>query len=79
MEIPPRAKQALLDLVEIRVRLQEPPKLKQTFDRLLISGYSPDQALAKLRDVWAEELWSRLCQRGNIGQGEFELLLDRLE
>jgi hypothetical protein len=69
----------LRDLIQDRIQLNDPPEIRQTFERLVLSGYSREQALDKLRAVAAEEVWDTLYRRGSVSSNEFEKLIKRLE
>jgi hypothetical protein len=69
----------LRKLIQDRIQLNDPPEIRQTFERLVISGYSREQALDKLRAVAAEEVWDTLYRRGSVSSNEFEKLIKRLE
>jgi hypothetical protein len=53
----PHLKAAILEVVENQIREGDPPETRQTFERLLATGYSRKQATKMIGSAVVEEIW----------------------
>jgi len=54
---------AILDVVDTQLRENTPPETRQTFERLISSGYAPEDARRLIGNVVAQEIF-HVLQRG---------------
>jgi hypothetical protein len=54
---------AILEVVDTQLRENTPPQTRQTFDRLVTSGYTPEDARRLIGNIVAQEIF-HVLQRG---------------
>ena len=54
---------AILDVVDTQLRENTPPETRQTFERLVMTGYAPEDARRLIGNVVAQEIF-HVLQRG---------------
>ena len=54
---------AILEVVDTQLRENTPPQTRQTFDRLVRSGYAPEDARRLIGNIVAQEIF-HVLQRG---------------
>ncbi len=56
----PHLKAAILEVVENQLRENNPPETRQTFERLLATGYSLQEAMEMIGSAVVGEIWAVL-------------------
>jgi len=56
---------AILDVVDTQLRENTPPETRQTFERLVSTGYAPEDARRLIGNVVAQEIF-HVLQRGEV-------------
>ena len=74
----PHLKAAILEVVENQIRDGDPPETRQTFERLLVAGYSRKQAREMIGSAVVEEIWAVLHERKPFNRARFSALLEQL-
>ncbi len=74
----PHLKAAILEVVENQIRDDNPPETRQTLERLLAAGYSPQQAIEMIGSSLVEEIWAVLHDHKPFDQARFAALLEQL-
>ena len=74
----PHLKAAVLEVVENQIRASDPPETRQTFERLLATGYSRKQAVEMIGSALVEEIWGMLHDNKPFDRGRFRALLEKL-
>jgi hypothetical protein len=74
----PRLKMVILEVIENQIRNNNPPATKQTFERLLATGYTRQQAMELVASALLEEIWNILHEEVPFDQIRFTALLDQL-
>lgn len=59
----PAATAAILDVVDTQLRENTPPETRQTFERLVASGYAPEDARRLIGNVVVQEVFHVLKRR----------------
>jgi hypothetical protein len=59
----PALTSAILEVVDTQLRENTPPETRQTFDRLVTSGYAPEDARRLIGNVVAQEIFHVLQRR----------------
>ena len=54
---------AILEVVDTQLRQNTPPETRQTFERLVTSGYAPEDARRLIGNVVAQEIFHVLQRR----------------
>ena len=73
-----KVKAAILDAIENQIRDLVPPETKQTYDRLLTEGYSPDEAKRLLGSALVSELSTAMKTEQPYDQARYVANLNRL-
>jgi len=74
----PHLKAAILEVVENQIRDGDPPKTRQTLERLLAAGYSRKQGIDMIGSALAEEIWAIMHDHKPFDRARFTALLERL-
>jgi len=74
----PRLKAIILEAVETQMRENDPPETKETYDRLIMEGYSDGEAKRLLGSVVAIEVFDILKKKEAFNMGKFVRALNKL-
>lgn len=74
----PRIKALIIEVVENQVRDNDPPETKQTYDRLIMAGYSEEEAKRLIGSVVAIEVFGVLRKKEVFNLRRFVQALERL-
>ena len=78
METNPELGAAILEIVDTQLRDGTPPETRQTFDRLVLAGYTPEGARQMLAHVVVYEIF-KVMKRGELyDEARFLAALARL-
>jgi hypothetical protein len=77
-EINPQLAAAILDIVDTQLRDGTPPETRQTFDRLVMAGYTPEGARQLLAHVVVREIFTVMARGERYDQTRFVAALQRL-
>jgi hypothetical protein len=75
---PELARAAILEAVENQLRGNDPPEAKETFDRLVESGHSDDEAKRMIAAVLANEIFDVAKTKTEYDQERYISRLKRL-
>lgn len=73
-----KARAALLEVVDNQLRDLNPPETKQTFDRLLAEGHSPNEAKQLIAYVLASEINAMMAENHPYNEVRYITALQRL-
>ena len=68
--------EGMQNVVKNQIRQNDPPETKQTFDRLIIEGFSEDEAMRQLGQVVAAEIYDVMKSNKPFNQ---ERYIERLK
>lgn len=74
----PRLKAVILEVVEDQIRNNNPPETRQTLERLLVAGYSREQAIEMIGSALVGEIWNVMHENKPYDHARFTALLDQL-
>ena len=74
----PHLKAAILEVVENQLRENNPPETRQTFERLLASGYSRQEAMEMLGSAVVGEIWAVLKENKPYDAVRFRVALEKV-
>ncbi|MBK9714909.1 MAG: hypothetical protein IPO81_26980 [Kouleothrix sp.] len=74
----PRLAAAILEIVDTQLRDGAPPESRQTFDRLVDAGYSPEGARQLLAHVVVSEIFTVMARGEVYDEARFIAALHRL-
>ncbi len=74
----PQLAAAILEVVDTQLRDGTPPETRQTFDRLVARGYTPEGARQLLAHVVVHEIFTVMARGEHYDQTRFVAALDRL-
>jgi hypothetical protein len=77
-ETNPRLAAAILEVVDTQLRDGTPPETRQTFERLVAAGYTPEGARQLLAHVVVREIFTVMASGEGYNQARFVAALDRL-
>ncbi len=77
-ETNPQLAKAILDIVDTQLRDGTPPETRQTFDRLVAAGYTPEGARQLLAHVVVREIFTVMARGERYDETRFVAALDRL-
>ncbi len=77
-ETNPQLAAAILEIVDTQLRDGTPPETRQTFDRLVTAGYTPEGARQLLAHVVVREIFAVLARGERYDQTRFVAALHRL-
>jgi hypothetical protein len=77
-ETTPQLAAAILEIVDTQLRDGTPPETRQTFDRLVDAGYTPEGARQLLAHVVLREIFSVMARGERYDQTRFVTALQRL-
>ena len=78
LEVNPQLAAAILEIVDTQLRDGTPPETRQTFERLLAQGYTPEGARQLLAHVVVREIFTVMTRGERYDQRRFVAALDRL-
>ncbi len=74
----PHVKAVIVEVVESQIRTGDPPETRQTFERLLVRGYSRKQTVEMIGSAVVEEIWAMLHEQKPFDRARFTTLLEQL-
>ena len=74
----PGEKAAILEVVENQLRENNPPETRQTFERLLASGYSRQEAMEMIGSAVVGEIWAVLKENKPYDAVRYRAALDKI-
>jgi hypothetical protein len=74
----PQLAAAILEIVDTQLRDGTPPQTRQTFDRLVAQGYTPEGARQLLAHVVVREIFTVMARGEHYDQTRFVAALHRL-
>jgi hypothetical protein len=77
-ETNPQLAAAILEVVDTQLREGSPPETRQTFDRLVGEGYTPEGARQLLAHVVVREIFTVMARGERYDQTRFVAALHRL-
>lgn len=77
-ETSPHLAAAILEIVDTQLRERTPPETRQTFDRLMAEGYTPEGARQLLAHVVVREIFSVMARGEHYDQRRFVAALQQL-
>lgn len=77
-ETNPQLAATILDIVDTQLRDGTPPETRQTFDRLVTAGYTPEGARQLLAHVVVREIFTVMARGERYDQARFVAALHRL-
>ena len=77
-ETNPQLAGAILDIVDTQLRDGTPPETRQTFERLVSAGYTPEGARQLLAHVVVREIFSVMARGERYDHARFVAALQRL-
>jgi hypothetical protein len=77
-ETNPQLAAAVLEIVDTQLRDRTPPETRQTFDRLIAAGYTPEGARQLLAHVVVREIFAVMARGESYNQARFVAGLRRL-
>ena len=77
-ETNPELTAAVLEIVDTQLRDSTPPETRQTFDRLITAGYTPEGARQLLAHVVAREIFTVMRRGESYNQARFVTALGQL-
>jgi hypothetical protein len=69
---------AILEIVDAQLRDSTPPETRQTLDRLVAAGYTPEGARQLLAHVVVREIFTVMARGERYDQARFVAALQRL-
>ena len=69
---------AILEVVDTQLRENTPPETRQTFERLVTSGYAPEDARRLIGNVVAQEIFQVLQRREVYNEQRYVAVLHGL-
>ena len=69
---------AILEIVDTQLQDGDPPETRQTFDRLMAAGYTPEGARQLLAHVVVYEIFAVMARGERYNQARFVAALHRL-
>lgn len=78
VETNPHLATAILEIVDTQLRDGAPPETRQTFERLVAAGYTPEGARQLLTHVVVHEIFSVMARGERYDQRRFVAALERL-
>jgi hypothetical protein len=77
-ETNPQLAAAILEIVDTQLRDGTPPEARQTFDRLVAAGYTPEAARQLLAHAVVREIFSVMARGERYDQARYIAALQRL-
>ena len=77
-ETSPQLAAAILEIVDTQLREGTPPETRQTFDRLVAEGYTPEGTRQLLAHVVVREIFTVMARGEHYDQTRFVAALQRL-
>ena len=77
-ETNPQLAAAIMEVVDTQLRDGDPPETRQTFDRLVAAGYTPEGARQLLAHVVVHEIFAVMARGERYNQARFVAALHRL-
>lgn len=77
-ETNPQLGAAILEIVDTQLRDGTPPETRQTFERLVAAGYTPEGARQLLAHVVVREIFAVMSRGEPYNQARFVAALERL-
>ena len=74
----PHLKVAILEIVENQLRENNPPETRQTFERLLATGYSRQEAVEMIGSAVVGEIWAVLKENKPYDAVRFRAALEKV-
>jgi len=74
----PHLKAAILEVVENQLRENNPPETRQTFERLLATGYSRQEAIEMIGSAVVGEIWAVLKENKPYDAVRFRVALEKV-
>ena len=74
----PQLAAVILEIVDTQLRDHDPPETRQTFDRLIAAGYSPEGARQLLAHVVVSEIFTVMARGERYDAARFRAALARL-
>ncbi len=74
----PHLNATILEVVENQLRENNPPETRQTFERLLASGYSRQEAMEMLGSAVVGEIWAALKEKKPYDAVRFREALEKV-
>src|SRR5260370_499985 len=74
----PHLKAVILEVVEMQLRLDDPPETRQAYERLLAAGHTHTQAVEMIGAALVEEIWEMLHEGERFDRTRFAALLEQL-
>ena len=74
----PHLKAAILEVVENQLRENNPPETRQTFERLLATGYSRQEAIEMIGSAVVGEIWAVLKENKPYDAVRFREALEKV-
>ncbi len=74
-----RVKRAMLEAVENQLCSNHPPETRQTLERLLLAGYSHQQAMEHIAGALAEEIWFVLHEHEQYNAQRYKAVLENIK
>jgi len=74
----PYLKSAILDVVENQLQADDPPETRQTFDRLILEGYSEEEAKKLIGCVVSSEIFDVLKKQEPFNPERYAKALNEL-
>ena len=69
---------AILEVVETQLKDNTPPETKQTYDRLILSGYTDTEAKKLIGFVVVTEIFDVLKRKQQYNEARFIAMLNKL-
>jgi hypothetical protein len=69
---------AILEVVENRLRANDPPETRRTFDRLLAVGHSREDAIKLIGQAVVREIWEVMTHRKPYDAKRYIKALEKL-
>jgi Domain of unknown function (DUF1841) len=74
----PHLKAVVLEVVENQLRENNPPETRQTFERLLATGYSRQEAIEMIGSAVVGEIWAVLKENKPYDAVRFKAALEKV-
>ena len=74
----PHLKAAILEVVENQLRENNPPETRQTFERLLATGYSRQEAIEIIGSAVVGEIWAVLKENKPYDAVRYRAALEKV-
>ena len=72
-------KETILEVVDNQLNMNEPKCTTDTFERLVASGYSPQEAKKRIAEVLLDRMTASLATGKAFDEADFGKRLDRIE